>query len=201
MAAYALTQYAAPATEPIGLEEAKQHLRVFVNDDDAMIARLIAGARAACELATGRQLVTATWELRLDGFPSGLEPIYLPLGKLQSVTHVKYLDSDGTEQTFSSANYRVGSYREPAEVTLAYGQSWPALRGVRDQVTVRFVCGYGAAESVPQLLKQGMLLMIGTLYAGREDAITGTITAKMPRAADDIFAQFAIGDEFHVYQQ
>jgi uncharacterized phiE125 gp8 family phage protein len=198
MAAYALTQYAAPATEPIGLDEAKQHLRVYVNDDDALIARLIAGARAACELATARQLVTATWELRLDGFPSGLEPIYLPLGKLQSVTHIKYLDSDGTEQTFSSANYRVGSYREPAEVTLAYQQSWPSLRGVRDQVTVRFVCGYGAAESVPQLLKQGMLLHIGSAYINREDIAASM--SKLPRAAEDIFAQFALGDEFHVYQ-
>lgn len=199
MANYALNQYSAPATEPITLAEAKEHLRVVVSDDDQMIARLIAAARSAAETETDRQLVTATWDMYLTDWPSGLEPIYLPKGKLQSVTSITYLDSDGATQTLASSQYRVGTYREPAEITLAYDCEWPSLRGARDQITIRFVCGYGTYTAVPQLLKQAMLLLIGEMYERREDSISGTTIAALPRAARDTFQMFRLGDEFHAY--
>jgi len=62
----------APAGEPITLLEAKQHLRVDVDDDDALIGSLITAARQAAETRTGRQLMTARWKLVLDGFPGSL---------------------------------------------------------------------------------------------------------------------------------
>jgi uncharacterized phiE125 gp8 family phage protein len=62
----------APAGEPITLLEAKQHLRVDVDDDDALIGSLITAARQAAETLTGRQLMTARWRLVLDAFPGAL---------------------------------------------------------------------------------------------------------------------------------
>lgn len=77
----------APAGEPITLLEAKQHLRVDVDDDDALIGSLITAARQAAETRTGRQLMTARWKLVLDGFPGSLVnhvPSMLPLACLDT---------------------------------------------------------------------------------------------------------------------
>ncbi len=52
-----------PAEEPVSLEEAKLHLRVDFDEDDALILALISAARQAAETITGRQLITARWKL------------------------------------------------------------------------------------------------------------------------------------------
>lgn len=65
----ALRQIAAPATEPITLEEAKLHLRVDTTDDDALITGLISAARVAAENICRRAFVTQQWELVIDSFP------------------------------------------------------------------------------------------------------------------------------------
>lgn len=59
----------APTAEPVTLADAKLHLRVNVSDDDALITDALIAGRERVELETGRQLITATWELWMDGFP------------------------------------------------------------------------------------------------------------------------------------
>jgi len=164
----------APATEPVTLTEAKAHLRVDGSADDTLITALIVAARQAAEQITGRALITQTWDLMLDAFEPTIE---LPMPALQSVTSVKYLDSNGAEQTLASGNYKVDAVSEPGRIIPAYGLDWPATRDEINSVTVRFVAGYGAAAAVPQPIKQWMLLKIGELYENREGTQTGTVTA------------------------
>ena len=47
-----------PAVEPVTLAEAKSYLRVQHDDDDDVIAALIAGARVHVEAQTRRALIT-----------------------------------------------------------------------------------------------------------------------------------------------
>lgn len=59
-----------PAAEPVSLDEAKLHARVLYDDDDALITSLIVAARRYCETAVKTALVTQSWTLMLDSFPS-----------------------------------------------------------------------------------------------------------------------------------
>lgn len=58
-----------PTVEPLSLDEAKKHLRIDYPDEDDNITDAIVTARERIELETGLQLLTATWELWLPGFP------------------------------------------------------------------------------------------------------------------------------------
>lgn len=202
MDSYGLTLHTAPAVEPISLTEAKKQVEVAtaITTHDTQLTNLIVAARQAAEAETHRQIITATWKLILDRFPcSADEPIRLPFGRLQSVTHVKYYDTAGDQQTWSIANYIASTSREPGLIRTAYGITWPAIQPRPDAVEVQFVCGYGVAVDVPQLLKAGMLLLIGHWFEHREGVMTGTIATELPRAAKDIFQQFNLGDDYDSY--
>ena len=56
--------------EPITLPEAKAHARIEYPDDDAIVAALITAARRYCETNLRSVLLTQTWTLYLDSFPS-----------------------------------------------------------------------------------------------------------------------------------
>src|SRR5690242_14642320 len=58
-----------PAVEPLSLAEAKAFLRVEHDDDDDIIAALIAGARIHVEAQTRRALITQSWRLVRDCWP------------------------------------------------------------------------------------------------------------------------------------
>jgi uncharacterized phiE125 gp8 family phage protein len=134
-----IKQITAPYAEPIHLDEAKDHLLVTGDDQDAVISRIIMAARSDCEDFTGRQFVTATYDLYLDVFPDVIE---VPLPPLVSVTSIAYEDTAGDTQTMTSTDYVVDTISEPGLISLAYGESWPATYGEANAIRVRFVCGH-----------------------------------------------------------
>ena len=159
-----------PTDEPISLAEALDHLRNPDAVHNANIERLIVAARQRAELDTGRALVTQTQDVYFDGLPCG-DALLLPLGRLQSVTSVKYYDTANVEATFSSTNYLVDTSSEPSRIVLNSGSSWPSSLRCANAVIVRGVFGYGASSAVPQGLKQAMLSLIGANFEHREDVI------------------------------
>lgn len=58
-----------PAAEPLSLAQAKAFLRVEHDDDDELIAALIAGSRLHIEAQTRRALMTQSWRLVRDAWP------------------------------------------------------------------------------------------------------------------------------------
>jgi uncharacterized phiE125 gp8 family phage protein len=151
-----------PAVEPILLADAKLHLRVTESTYDAVITRLIASAREYVEQYTGRALITQTWEKYLDKFPEGIDLFNPPL---QSVTSVTYVDLNGVTQNLAGTEWATDDKQEPAWVVPAYGKDWPDTLDTMNAVTVRFVCGYGAAGTdVPYQMQAACLLHIEAHY-------------------------------------
>ena len=184
----------APAAEPISTAVAKAHLRVDFATDDTLIDALVVAAREYVEQVTGRALITQTWELLDDRF-KGRE-IHLSYAPLQSVTSVKYIDTGGVEQTFSSDNYTVYTYSShPGEVGLNYDEEWPQTRRIEDAVIVQFKAGYGDAGSdVPQPILQAMLMLISHWYENRESTVSGLRIEpfQMPEAFDMLISPYRI---------
>lgn len=189
----ALKIYAAPAVEPVNLTEAKLHLRVDTEDDDAVIMQLIQTARVDVETISLHKLITQTWDYYLDGFP-GCSVIEMPYPPLQSVTAIYYYPDGSTEQTFAAANYTVDAVSEPGKIYLKTptgggSGSWPADALIPyNGVKIRFVCGYGlGAANVDPRAIQAMKLLIGHYYENREAVFMGrTNPTLLPQGVYDL---------------
>jgi uncharacterized phiE125 gp8 family phage protein len=186
----ALSLVTAPELEPVSLDAAKTYLHVDVDDENGLIQELIVAAREHAETYTRRALITQTWDLKLDAFPCSDSGIWLPKPPVISVSSITYVDTNGVTQTWSSSLYETdfpsGPKAVKARVQPAYGQYYPITRvGVFNAVTVRFVCGYGAAEeSVPSSIKTAMLVLIAHWYAHREPVVVGSTANEIPATVD-----------------
>jgi len=160
-----------PSTEPITLTEARLHLRIIPNEDsppshpdDPWILETISAAREWCENYTRRALAPQTVEVILDEFPDN--EIQLPMSPIASITSIKYIDSDGNEQTLASGLYVLDNDQEPGWVLPLINTTWPATYGVVNSVRVRYEVGYTSAQDspnnrpLPRLLKSAMLLLL-----------------------------------------
>jgi uncharacterized phiE125 gp8 family phage protein len=163
-----------PEVEPVTLEEAKAHLRLNDDSDDAYVSALITAARERVELFLRRALITKAFECALDSFPAN-QVIDLPRPPLQSVESIQYVDTAGTVQTLAPDDYVVdASSSEIGRVALAWNRFWPITRSSINSILIQFTAGYGdAAEDVPQTIRQGILIEISNLYENREDVVVG----------------------------
>ena len=85
-----------PATTPISRAELKTHLRVDTTAEDDYIDTVILAATDYFEQRSWRQLITATYGMYLDAFPTDF--IEFPKAPLQSITSVVYQDTNGATQ-------------------------------------------------------------------------------------------------------
>lgn len=151
------------ATLPVTVAEAKAHSRIDISDDDALLGAMLSAATDMAEQYTGRSLITQTWDMTLDAFPTEFELTRAPVA---SITAITYTDTAGTTQTLASTDYVLvlDDFRL-AKVVPAYGVTWPTARS---NVTVRYVAGYTNAAAVPEAIKAWIKLMVSTMYENRE---------------------------------
>lgn len=171
---------AAPASMPITLEMAKQHLRVGDGEEDLLITAYIAAATAHLDGWTGilgRALVTQTWRQDYAGFSPTLP---LPLHPARSIVSVTYIDAAGAQQSVPAGDYDLVADSMGGSVMLKPGRAWPATGEARRPVSVTYVAGDAAAD-VPAPIRSAILLMVGDLYANRET--TALSASRVPMAA------------------
>ena len=156
-----------PALEPVTLDEAKAHLKVDTTDDDALIERLIAAARARAEWHTGRAFLTQSWILWLDCWPP-LDVAETPLPRLQAVGSVTTYSRDDSASVLDPALYLVDTASEPGR--LAFHCIAPASLRRVNAVAIAFDAGYGdTADDVPAPIREAILEIVAELYVHRGD--------------------------------
>lgn len=181
-------QLVTPATvTPFTLDEVKEHVRQLSNDDDFYLQTLIDAVISQAENITRRALYTSTWRLYLDCFTT--REILLPRAPLQSVTHLKYYDTAGTQQTLDPALYQVDAVGEPARVAPLQNTFWPVTQyGKLNAVEIEFVAGWEKRFDLPASLRQAMLYHISHMYDVREPVVIGTIQAGIPFTIEAMYA-------------
>ncbi len=161
--------------EPVAVAEAKTHCHITHSKEDAAVGRWIQAAREHVENITRRQLVTAQYRLTLDDFPqttrqNPYREIILPLGCLQSIGSVQYLDTDRAWQTLTvDDDYISDEDGDYARVVPAGSTVWPTT-DVQPigKVRVTFTCGYGdAAADVPEVIRGAVLKIVEYSNASR----------------------------------
>lgn len=183
-----------PSVEPVSLAEAKDQLSIGTvsNPDttkDSVITRHIVSARQYAENYTGTALITQTWELALDAFPAEIELPHLPV---QSITSIKYIDTDGTEQTLSASAYGLDNYSPRHWVIPALGTDWPDTYDTVNAVKVRYVAGFGDAGSdVPSTIRDAVLMTVNQLLKNADTELGAPILSVAP-AVNQLLSPYRI---------
>lgn len=157
-----------PATQlPVSLADVKVHLRVDTTDEDSLITIYTMTAAELAEQATGRALMTQTWELTLDAFPEAFELTRVPAA---SITSLRYWDTAGVQQTLGTGVYTLDNTDEYgyAYVVPVVGQCWPDTREQINAVALRYVAGYATVADVPESIKSWIKLQVGAMHRNRE---------------------------------
>lgn len=144
-------QHSAPTAEPIHLTEAKIHLRLAVDAEDAVdngghhdaiLLPIIAGARMQAEAVQWRSLVLQVFDLYLDEWPMSGE-IEIPFPPLRAVDSISYTDSEGVTATIPVEDYSVDLASFRGRVILGDGKSWPSVElAAANPIKIRFKAGY-----------------------------------------------------------
>jgi len=187
-----LTRTTAPGKLAVTLDEARKQVEVVGGHHDAHLTRLIKAATAQAEKYTGRAFISQVWQLTLDAFPD--YAIRLPRPPAISVDSITYVDADGDTQTLDSSTYRADLTRSPAEITTAYGETWPSTRPVSAAVTVTYTAGYGTNwASVPEEARQAIVLLVAEWFAHREPNVEGAQPKPLPLSATWLLDSLKVG--------
>ena len=154
-----------PATEPLSLSDAKDHLRITDATEDSLITAYIVVARKWVENYCDRSIPSQTLKAYFDRFPYDGKCILLPRSPAISITTVEYVDTDGNSQTWGSKNYTIDVINEPSRFDTDYNVSYPSTRSQNNAVTITYTAGY---STVPVDIVHALKMIVGQLYNNRE---------------------------------
>ncbi len=162
-----------PAVEPLPLDEVKAFLRVEHNDDDELIAALIAGSRIHVEAQTRRALITQAWRISADNWP---EDGRLPIrpAPLRELTAARVYDFNGAARDIDIQAF----VPDKGASALAFAPwALPAPGRIAAGIELDVTVGYGdSALDVPEPLRQAIRLLVAHWYENRGLATLGTVT-------------------------
>lgn len=160
-----------PVLKPVELAETIKYARGNTGIEDDVFDNLIAVSTSQVQTITEQQLITATTEEYFQDFPWGDRRFFLMMPPVQSITSIKYFDTDGVQQTWASSNYTlINNSNIQGYVQLTQDAVIPSLQVDRDQaITIEYLNGYGLNPSdVPEDFRTAIKLFVNDLYYARQ---------------------------------
>jgi len=149
--------------DPITLEQAKKHLEVQHDDDDDMIAEMLAAAVDYVETFTGKNLSEKLVKHEVSAFG---RHVRLFRGPIQSIERVEYDPiSGGAPVEFTGHRFFNG------RLLTAAGYYFPAAAAVR----ITYIAGFKPGE-MPPALGHAVKLLLAHFYSSREAATDRPVT-------------------------
>ena len=178
-----------PAVEPWSVAEAKSFLRAENDDDDTVIASLIAAARSHVEAMTRCALIAQTWRFVLDRWPKD-GCIRLGRGPLRTLVAARIYDSAGNASVIGAETFVLD---KTAGVIAPSGWSLPApgraTAGIELDVEIGF--GTGAAD-VPDALRHAVRTLVAHWHENRGLIAIGQSVAMMPASVSAMIASYRV---------
>lgn len=181
----------APAVEPVSLAEAKAYLRVEHDDDDGVIAALVAGARVHVEAQTRRALIAQTWRLVRDAWPADGRIAVLPV-PLRELSAARVYRLDGSAQSIDVEAFVADAASAPAVLSFGPG-ALPAPGRAAAGIEIDIDVGYGEAGSdVPEPLRQATRVLVAHWYENRGLIAVGGASGVLPESAAALIAPYRV---------
>lgn len=178
---------APPGVEPVGVGEAKSWLRIGGDDEDVLVAGLIAAARERVEAFTGRALISRPLRETLDGWSwrrmSGFGSAFaLRCPPLVSVEEIRVAGRDGTVSVWEADQYRVEADGDPGRIAVARPFGFPRPGLPAGGIEIDFTAGYGsAAENIPYALREAVMRLVSYAYADGQPSERAGRGAALPQ--------------------
>ena len=180
----------AASTAILTTAEAKTHLKVDTDADDTLIDNIISAATESAQIFTNRYFINTTITQHGDNW-NDIATLFK--SKVSSITHIKYFDSDNSEQTLATSVWLSDINHQPARIGLKPNQSFPSLADRINAVNCKYVVGYGSAASdVPEGIREAVLLIVGNWYENRQEVVVGRIATELPKSAQYLLEQYKI---------
>ena len=161
---------AAPAVEPVTAAELRAYLRETATGlPDAEADDLVAEARQYIEDQCSIAIITQSWLMAIDRWPTQNEPwwdgvrqahinvlsgpaslssVSPPRFPLQAVDGVNVYDEDSNATAVVVADtFDIDVYRLPGRMTLKSGATWPTAFRANNAIEISYTSGYGDAAA------------------------------------------------------
>lgn len=158
----------------ITLTAVKKHLRREDSTaEDENIQTYLDAACAYVEAHTGYALSQSSYVQIQRFWNNSLENCELLRYPVNSITSIKYYDTDGTEQTIPSTSYRLVSEAKPCVVIpLATADfSWPETDNNIGSVRIEFKAGPTSIANVPPMLQSAIYQLVAMQFELRSPIV------------------------------
>ena len=169
----------------ITVAQLKEHLRVDSSDEDTLIQAYRDAAIGWVEDYCNTRLGDVTAVGYMDYFYNAR----FPIGPVQSITSVTYLDTANASQTLATSKYWFDIKTKATRITF---DSVPDLYDdTFNAVQVNMVVGYPEA-AIPQPIITAIRLMVANLYEMRQPVLAGTGAIQVPLGMYSILSPYRI---------
>jgi uncharacterized phiE125 gp8 family phage protein len=147
--------------EPIvAMSEAQAYVRIETGEEEALLAGLIRTASGLCEAFINQVVIARPFECEL---PASGAWERLPVTPVRSITDVAAVDPGGVITALASSGYTM-------DIDFA-GDGWVRVGEAARTSRLRVSGSAGIADDengVPEPIRQGVLRLVGHLFAGRD---------------------------------
>jgi len=183
-----VTKTGVGAALPINLDELRDHLHIEAATEDHYLASLLNVSVEYCEGETRRAITRQEYQINADRFPVDYWP--LPLGYIESVDQIQYIDVDGNTQTWDPTRYEIDNGSQfQTRLRPIRNESWPSTGDYFSAAQLTVTAGY-TSSTLPYTLRQAILLMASAYYEGR--APGDPETANIEAAAKHLLSGWAL---------